>query len=92
MIPVMIELTTARNGNKIFVNANHIAEVMEVHGEDTDDFAPAADGSSTLLFLDSRPAIRVKETPEQIAVEIKYATIDQVTDIANRLNAMGFIH
>lgn len=91
-MPIMIAVTSARSGNKIFINANHIAEVMAVHGEDTDDFEPAAYGSSTLLFLDSRPAIRVKETPEQIAVEIKNATIDQATNIANRLNAMGFIH
>ena len=95
MFPILISMTMARDGKKIKVNANHIEEIVQSPdvNNDTDDFdsLDEKDIGGTLVFLHGR-AFRVKETPEQIAVEIKAATNNVITDIVNRLHAMGFIH
>lgn len=93
-MPILISLTLSGDERTLIVNANHIEEIIASVGEDEDpdDFVPGNKSNTTLVFVKGRPTVRVKETPEQITHMIKDSTINVVTDIANRLNAMGFIH
>ena len=91
MLPIFIGLTLARDEKKIWINANYIGEIMDANAVKDEDEEYAYMEGTTLVFIQGRPGMRVKETPDEIRTMIRNAERDTVSLIVQRLHAQGFI-
>lgn len=85
--PILISLTMLRSGQVVYVNVGMIEEIMDYPNDDEDDEVHGG----TLVFIHGRPAIRVKESVEDIRTISMRATKNFVIDTIQTLHSRGYI-
>lgn len=89
--PILIPVTMFRDGKKIFVNVAMIEEIMDGEPIEKDSLEEDGPPYGTYIFIHGRPAIRVKETSEDVRSMAFAATKNFVVETVRMLHGYGYI-
>lgn len=85
-LPMLIPVTLSKNGTKIFLNTSLIERILPPDPDVEDEGY-----SGTCIVLFGHPAVRVKESPEEIRELSKNTAKNFIVETIRTLHGYGYI-